>query len=99
MIGDSLPADIQGGQNAGLAATVWVNRGGGVRPPEVPPAPSQASGSALYVAGLGRGRLWPISDRLGIWRRLLSCIGCLPLARRCGTGRRRSVAANISVSS
>jgi len=55
MIGDSLPADIQGGQNAGLAATVWVNRGGGARPAEVPPAPSQAASSAPRVAGVG---LW-----------------------------------------
>ena len=27
-IGDSLKSDIQGGINAGLAATVWVNRHG-----------------------------------------------------------------------
>jgi len=27
-VGDSLKADIQGGVNAGLAATVWVNRHG-----------------------------------------------------------------------
>ena len=34
MIGDSLAADMQGGQNAGLAATVWVNRSGAARPPQ-----------------------------------------------------------------
>ncbi|KAK9821301.1 hypothetical protein WJX81_004795 [Elliptochloris bilobata] len=36
MIGDSLSADIQGAQNAGLAASVWVNRGGQARPPQAP---------------------------------------------------------------
>ncbi len=34
MIGDSLAADVQGAQNAGLAASVWVNRGGQARPPQ-----------------------------------------------------------------
>ena len=37
MIGDSLAADVQGAQNAGLAASVWVNRGGQARPPQARP--------------------------------------------------------------
>ena len=37
MIGDSLAADVQGAQNAVLAASVWVNRGGQPRPPQARP--------------------------------------------------------------
>ena len=35
-VGDSLEVDIQGGANAGLAATVWVNRNGLALPTEAP---------------------------------------------------------------
>ncbi|KAK9808567.1 hypothetical protein WJX73_010020 [Symbiochloris irregularis] len=39
MVGDSLEADIQGGVNAGLAATVWVNRNA-IPLPKGAPTPS-----------------------------------------------------------
>ena len=35
-VGDSLTADIQGGINAELAATVWVNRNGVPLPSDAP---------------------------------------------------------------
>lgn len=54
MIGDSLAADVQGAQNAGLAASVWVNRGGQARPPQARPlvAPRpRVSGSCMSLLG------------------------------------------------
>ena len=47
MIGDSLAADVQGAQNAGLAASVWVNQGGQPRPPQARPL----AGPCLHVPG------------------------------------------------
>ena len=35
-VGDSLELDVQGGVNAGLAATVWINRNGIPLPSEAP---------------------------------------------------------------
>ena len=35
-VGDSLLTDIQGGINAGLAATAWVNRNGHALPQQAP---------------------------------------------------------------
>ncbi|XP_041644910.1 N-acylneuraminate-9-phosphatase [Cheilinus undulatus] len=37
MVGDSLDTDIQGGINAGVRATVWINRGGSVPDGSVKP--------------------------------------------------------------
>lgn len=50
MIGDSLAADVQGAQNAGLAASVWVNRGGQARPPQARPL----AAPRLHVQGSWR---------------------------------------------
>ena len=55
MIGDSLAADVQGAQNAGLAASVWVNRGGQARPPQACTLPWWHRAWAFSAIGLGLG--------------------------------------------
>ncbi len=50
-VGDSLSCDVQGGINAGLAATVWVNAGGGPLP-EGAPRPDFVVTSVLELPGV-----------------------------------------------
>lgn len=59
-IGDSLGSDIQGGINAGLAATVWVNPSGTPAPDGKPQptrvvSPAKAPASALGAAAADEG--------------------------------------------
>ncbi len=50
IIGDNLKADVQGGINAGLAATIWVNAGGAGAPlPEGAPRPDHIVRSVLEL--------------------------------------------------
>lgn len=51
MVGDNLRADVQGGLNAGLLATVWV-RGDSPEPPADAPVPTHRVSSVLEVEGL-----------------------------------------------
>lgn len=78
MIGDSLAADVQGGQNAGLAATVWVNRSGAARPPQARLCGSGAA--AVCDAGLA----------VGVWGYAPERTTCLPQAWLCGLGAYKS---------
>ena len=50
-VGDSLKADVQGGINAGLAATVWVDAGG-ANPPPAAPRPTYVVRSVLDLPPL-----------------------------------------------
>ncbi|XP_004593434.3 N-acylneuraminate-9-phosphatase [Ochotona princeps] len=59
MVGDTLETDIQGGLNAGLKATVWVNRSGGV-PLKSAPVPHYVVSSVLELPAL-----LPSIDRKG----------------------------------
>ncbi|XP_063161699.1 N-acylneuraminate-9-phosphatase [Candoia aspera] len=51
MVGDSLDTDIQGGLNAGLKATIWINKTGTV-PKETSPVPHYTISSLLDLPGL-----------------------------------------------
>lgn len=51
MIGDSLDTDIQGGLNAGLKATIWINKTG-IVPTETSPVPHYTISSLLDLPGL-----------------------------------------------
>uniref|UniRef100_A0ABM5FT52 N-acylneuraminate-9-phosphatase-like n=1 Tax=Pogona vitticeps TaxID=103695 RepID=A0ABM5FT52_9SAUR len=51
MVGDSLDADIQGGLNAGLKATVWVNKTA-MAPKDTSPVPHYIIPSVLDLPGL-----------------------------------------------
>lgn len=51
MIGDSLDTDIQGGLNAGLKATIWINKTG-IVPSETSPVPHYTISSLLDLPGL-----------------------------------------------
>lgn len=51
MVGDTLETDIQGGLNAGLRATVWVNRNG-MMPPKPSPMPHYTVSSVLELPAL-----------------------------------------------
>lgn len=51
MVGDTLETDIQGGLNAGLKATVWVNRSGSV-PLKSAPVPHYVVSSVLELPAL-----------------------------------------------
>ncbi|XP_013932111.1 PREDICTED: N-acylneuraminate-9-phosphatase [Thamnophis sirtalis] len=51
MIGDSLDTDIQGGLNAGLKATIWINKTG-IVPKETSPIPHYTISSLLDLPGL-----------------------------------------------
>ncbi|XP_001382083.1 N-acylneuraminate-9-phosphatase isoform X1 [Monodelphis domestica] len=51
MVGDTLETDIQGGLNAGLKATVWINKNG-IVPPKQSPVPHYVISSVLELHGI-----------------------------------------------